>query len=234
MLFEPDFAFHSLGLPTQYRSYSGLCRKRKPRVRAASFRGAVSLPRLDRIESLIDPNPSPLRDTASVYFVLEGWWSQAGSNRRPLACHASALPAELWPHRDQQPDRAIPIWLLDPRTQLSSSSSRPSPMMSVTSSSPSSCSSMKGASSVSSISRSSSASAATASFLPSVSASASSSDTNSAPGVSAASSASFALAVAAAAAAAVAAAAAAATASARRDTGVVTMKAVPHFGHRIG
>src|SRR5712672_2512385 len=26
-----------------------------------------------------------------------GWWSQAGSNRRPLACHASALPAELWP-----------------------------------------------------------------------------------------------------------------------------------------
>src|SRR4029077_4320294 len=27
----------------------------------------------------------------------QGWWSQAGSNRRPLACHASALPAELWP-----------------------------------------------------------------------------------------------------------------------------------------
>src|SRR5436190_17486958 len=25
------------------------------------------------------------------------WWSQPGSNRRPLACHASALPAELWP-----------------------------------------------------------------------------------------------------------------------------------------
>src|SRR5690242_19992273 len=29
----------------------------------------------------------------------EGWWSQAGSNRRPLACHASALPAELWPRQ---------------------------------------------------------------------------------------------------------------------------------------
>src|SRR5689334_13923555 len=27
----------------------------------------------------------------------ETWWSQTGSNRRPLACHASALPAELWP-----------------------------------------------------------------------------------------------------------------------------------------
>ena len=25
------------------------------------------------------------------------WWSQAESNRRPLACHASALPTELWP-----------------------------------------------------------------------------------------------------------------------------------------
>ncbi len=28
----------------------------------------------------------------------EGWWSQQGSNLRPLACHASALPTELWPH----------------------------------------------------------------------------------------------------------------------------------------
>ena len=27
------------------------------------------------------------------------WWSQAGSNRRPPACHAGALPAELWPRR---------------------------------------------------------------------------------------------------------------------------------------
>ena len=25
------------------------------------------------------------------------WWSQAGSNRRPPACKAGALPAELWP-----------------------------------------------------------------------------------------------------------------------------------------
>ena len=27
------------------------------------------------------------------------WWSQAGSNRRPPACKAGALPAELWPHK---------------------------------------------------------------------------------------------------------------------------------------
>jgi hypothetical protein len=26
-----------------------------------------------------------------------GWWSQPGSNRRPRACKARALPAELWP-----------------------------------------------------------------------------------------------------------------------------------------
>ena len=25
------------------------------------------------------------------------WWSQTGSNRRPQACKASALPTELWP-----------------------------------------------------------------------------------------------------------------------------------------
>src|SRR6266853_931015 len=34
---------------------------------------------------------------AEAGVACEGWWSQAGSNRRPLACHASALPAELWP-----------------------------------------------------------------------------------------------------------------------------------------
>jgi hypothetical protein len=27
-----------------------------------------------------------------------GWWSQTGSNRRPPACKAGALPVELWPH----------------------------------------------------------------------------------------------------------------------------------------
>src|SRR6476646_4357664 len=27
------------------------------------------------------------------------WWSQTGSNRRPPACKAGALPTELWPLR---------------------------------------------------------------------------------------------------------------------------------------
>ena len=27
----------------------------------------------------------------------KNWWSQTGSNRRPEACKATALPTELWP-----------------------------------------------------------------------------------------------------------------------------------------
>ena len=30
-------------------------------------------------------------------FTFMLWWSQSGSNRRPSACKADALPAELWP-----------------------------------------------------------------------------------------------------------------------------------------
>jgi len=30
--------------------------------------------------------------------IFEKWWSQTGSNRRPHACKARALPTELWPH----------------------------------------------------------------------------------------------------------------------------------------
>ncbi len=29
--------------------------------------------------------------------LAQRWWSQTGSNRRPEACKATALPAELWP-----------------------------------------------------------------------------------------------------------------------------------------
>src|SRR5262249_6605981 len=32
----------------------------------------------------------------------EDWWSQTGSNRRPPACKAGALPAELWPRKSVQ------------------------------------------------------------------------------------------------------------------------------------
>ena len=32
-----------------------------------------------------------------LFFLSACWWRYAGSNRGPLACHASALPAELYP-----------------------------------------------------------------------------------------------------------------------------------------
>src|SRR6202012_4932001 len=34
------------------------------------------------------------------------WWSQTGSNRRPHACKARALPAELWP-RNQKTNASL-------------------------------------------------------------------------------------------------------------------------------
>ena len=33
----------------------------------------------------------------TLVFQLQDWWSQTGSNRRPHACKARALPTELWP-----------------------------------------------------------------------------------------------------------------------------------------
>ncbi len=35
-----------------------------------------------------------------ILFNRQHWWSQSGSNRRPPACKAGALPAELWPLKD--------------------------------------------------------------------------------------------------------------------------------------
>ena len=43
------------------------------------------------------------------------WWSQTGSNRRPHACKARALPAELWP-RNQKTKRlsksGVALWAM--------------------------------------------------------------------------------------------------------------------------
>jgi hypothetical protein len=36
---------------------------------------------------------------SSATWLNQAWWSQTGSNRRPPACKAGALPAELWPLR---------------------------------------------------------------------------------------------------------------------------------------
>ena len=39
--------------------------------------------------------------------TLFGWWSQTGSNRRPEACKATALPTELWPRSTNQEAKPI-------------------------------------------------------------------------------------------------------------------------------
>jgi hypothetical protein len=47
-----------------------------------------------------DNQPQPVIENLSSHPPLprsKFWWSQSGSNRRPPACKAGALPAELWP-----------------------------------------------------------------------------------------------------------------------------------------
>jgi hypothetical protein len=39
----------------------------------------------------------PVRISVLMDEISNDWWSQSGSNRRPHACKARALPAELWP-----------------------------------------------------------------------------------------------------------------------------------------
>ena len=47
----------------------------------------------------------------------EAWWSQTGSNRRPHACKARALPAELWPRtRRRMLHMAIETHLINEKT----------------------------------------------------------------------------------------------------------------------
>ena len=50
--------------------------------------------------SLFRASPGTLRSPCPAEPRIaegEAWWSQTGSNRRPHACKARALPAELWP-----------------------------------------------------------------------------------------------------------------------------------------
>ena len=65
--------------------------------------------RQDPLFTMSDNTPASQRETranSNSVFMDEvcngdarsaGWWSQSGLNRRPHACKARALPAELWP-----------------------------------------------------------------------------------------------------------------------------------------
>ena len=55
-----------------------------------------------RLRTSCDQQPwrrSACRAVAGI--ASESWWSQTGSNRRPHACKARALPAELWPRNQK-------------------------------------------------------------------------------------------------------------------------------------
>src|SRR5688572_17726977 len=43
------------------------------------------------------PGNEQRRHAGGMASSAVSWWSQPGSNRRPQACKASALPTELWP-----------------------------------------------------------------------------------------------------------------------------------------
>ena len=63
--------------------------RRNTRLRCSSFGG--------------QPSRFEVWSTNRSGFSREGWWSQTGSNRRPPACKAGALPTELWPRPGKAP-----------------------------------------------------------------------------------------------------------------------------------
>ena len=65
----------------------------RPLQRAAANSNSPDNRRPKGRGSAINPN-QPKGDSGTQRI----WWSQTGSNRRPEACKATALPTELWPH----------------------------------------------------------------------------------------------------------------------------------------
>jgi hypothetical protein len=55
------------------------------------------------------PTLQPVRISFANSSPQLRWWSQPGSNRRPQACKASALPTELWPRRQTRMVRMFPL-----------------------------------------------------------------------------------------------------------------------------
>ena len=69
---------------------------------AGSKLGSISSLRCQKTRILLSIQTSRMRSDVSRTTVPDLgnqtiWWSQTGSNRRPHACKARALPAELWP-----------------------------------------------------------------------------------------------------------------------------------------
>ena len=68
--------------------------------------GSISSLRCQKTRNLLSIQTSKMRSDVSRTTVHDLgdqtiWWSQTGSNRRPHACKARALPAELWPRNQK-------------------------------------------------------------------------------------------------------------------------------------
>ena len=84
---------------------AGARRRRRICLDAVLSRSQVCLENLSslsqevtrRLSSAVCLPQTVIRNAEGRRFVEAVWWSQTGSNRRPPACKAGALPTELWP-----------------------------------------------------------------------------------------------------------------------------------------
>ena len=72
-----------------------LCFLMSSRVCPPSFRGSRANPSIHNVS--VRPGRNLTGNLVSLRSLSRFWWSQTGSNRRPHACKARALPTELWP-----------------------------------------------------------------------------------------------------------------------------------------
>ena len=75
------------------------------RVGPQSLRGDRANPSIHNV--IRRPGRNLTGNLVSLRSLSRFWWSQTGSNRRPHACKARALPTELWPLFE-----AAPAWEL--------------------------------------------------------------------------------------------------------------------------
>jgi hypothetical protein len=64
-----------------------------------STRSRASTNELIKLHRIGNGRPPATAPNSCPAVALQNWWSQTGSNRRPHACKARALPTELWPRR---------------------------------------------------------------------------------------------------------------------------------------
>ena len=103
---------------------------RKERRRTGSLSPAIrpssrrALARSTKLINCIgkDRNTS-ICSTRRQDLAVQTWWSQTGSNRRPHACKARALPTELWPRfkTRRRPKAVVGLGGLEPPTSRLSS-----------------------------------------------------------------------------------------------------------------